>query len=120
MSYIKKALVASLSTCVISSVGFFGFGAQAHADTYHIGSILSVTGPAAFLGDDMKAGMEMAIDDINAPGGIDGKKETWTFYDADSKTAKAITATKRMISKDKEAVSVASRNKSAQTKTKAQ
>ncbi|MGO3741220.1 hypothetical protein, partial [Kerstersia sp.] len=30
------------------------------ADAYRIGTILSTTGPAAFLGEDMKAGMEIA------------------------------------------------------------
>ena len=35
-----------------------------------IGSILSVTGPAAFLGEDMKAGMELAVEEINAKGGV--------------------------------------------------
>ncbi|GAB2906749.1 ABC transporter substrate-binding protein [Paralcaligenes ginsengisoli] len=102
MSYIKKALITSLSTCIMSSVGVLGFGLQAHADdVVHIGSILSVTGPAAFLGEDMKAGMEMAIDDINSSGGIDGKKVKWTFYDAESQTAKAINETKRLLSQDK-------------------
>ena len=39
-----------------------------------IGSILSVTGPAAFLGEDMKAGMELAVEEINAKGGVAGRK----------------------------------------------
>src|SRR3546814_7931025 len=60
----------------------------------------------------MKAGMEMAIDDINASGGIDGKKVTWTFYDAESQTAKAINATKRLISPDKVDVIVGGGNMS--------
>lgn len=65
-----------------------------------IGSILSVTGPAAFLGEDMKAGLQLAIDEINAAGGISGRKVVWTFYDAESQTQKAITATRRLISQD--------------------
>lgn len=66
-----------------------------------IGSILSVTGPAAFLGEDMKAGLQLAIDEINASGGINGRKVAWTFYDAESQTQKAISATRRLISQDK-------------------
>lgn len=72
----------------------------AASDTLRIGSILSVTGPAAFLGEDMKAGMELAIDEINTSGGIGGKKVEWVFYDAESQTAKAINATRRLISQD--------------------
>ena len=66
-----------------------------------VGSILSVTGPAAFLGEDMKAGLQLAVDEINAAGGIGGRKIVWTFYDAESQTQKAISATRRLISQDK-------------------
>ncbi|MFT4115484.1 ABC transporter substrate-binding protein [Bradyrhizobium sp.] len=66
-----------------------------------VGSILSVTGPAAFLGEDMKAGLQLAVDEINAAGGIGGRKIAWTFYDAESQTQKAISATRRLISQDK-------------------
>ena len=66
-----------------------------------IGSILSVTGPAAFLGEDMKAGMELAIEEINAKGGVAGRKIDWTFYDAESQTQKGLTATRRLLDQDK-------------------
>jgi branched-chain amino acid transport system substrate-binding protein len=66
-----------------------------------VGSILSVTGPAAFLGEDMKAGLQLAVDEINVGGGINGRKLDWTFYDAESQTQKAISATRRLISQDK-------------------
>jgi branched-chain amino acid transport system substrate-binding protein len=66
-----------------------------------VGSILSVTGPAAFLGEDMKAGLQLAVDEINAANGINGRKIAWTFYDAESQTQKAISATRRLISQDK-------------------
>ena len=65
-----------------------------------IGSILSVTGPAAFLGGDMRLAFEMAVDDINAAGGINGKKVEWIFYDSESQTAKAISSARRLISLD--------------------
>ncbi len=66
-----------------------------------MGSILSVTGPAAFLGEDMKAGLQLAVDEINAGNGINGRPIAWTFYDAESQTQKAISATRRLISQDK-------------------
>jgi branched-chain amino acid transport system substrate-binding protein len=66
-----------------------------------VGSILSVTGPAAFLGEDMKAGAQLAVDEINASNGINGQPIAWTFYDAESQTQKAISATRRLISQDK-------------------
>jgi branched-chain amino acid transport system substrate-binding protein len=76
-------------------------GAFAADEPLRVGSILSVTGPAAFLGEDMKAGLQLAVDDINVGGGINGRKIAWTFYDAESETQKAITATRRLVSQDK-------------------
>ena len=74
--------------------------AHAAEEPLRVGSILSVTGPAAFLGEDMKAGLQLAVDEINASNGINGRKIAWTFYDAESQTQKAITATRRLISQD--------------------
>jgi branched-chain amino acid transport system substrate-binding protein len=75
--------------------------ARAADEPLRIGSILSVTGPAAFLGEDMKAGLQLAVEEINAAGGINGRKIAWTFYDAESQTQKAITAARRLISQDR-------------------
>lgn len=75
-----------------------GFAAD---EPLRVGSVLSVTGPAAFLGEDMKAGLQLAVDEINDSGGIGGRKIAWTFYDAESQTQKAISETRRLISQDK-------------------
>jgi len=56
------------------------------ADPIRIGTILSVSGPAAFLGQDMKDGAQLAVDEINEAGGIGGRKIEWIFYDAQSQT----------------------------------
>ena len=77
-----------------------GLAAQ-QAMALTIGTILSTTGPAAFLGEDMKAGMEIAVEEINAAGGIAGEPVKWVFYDAESQTAKALAATRRLLSQDK-------------------
>jgi branched-chain amino acid transport system substrate-binding protein len=74
---------------------------RAQATTVKVGTILSVTGPGAFLGDHMKRGMELAIEEINAKGGIDGKKIEWVFYDAETQSARGVTATRRLVEQDK-------------------
>ena len=71
------------------------------ADPIRIGTILSVTGPAAFLGQDMRDGMALAVDEVNAKGGILGQPIDWTFYDAQSETQKAITDTRRLLTRDR-------------------
>lgn len=82
------------------------------ADPIKIGTVLSVTGPAAFLGEDMKAGMELAVEQINAAGGIKGRKIEWTFYDAESQTQKGLNALRRLMSQDKVDVVVGGGNMS--------
>lgn len=110
----RASTIARLAKRTLFSLAFAAVTTSAvHAQQpVHIGSILSVTGPAAFLGEDMKLGMEMAIEDINKGGGVLGKPVKWTFYDAESQTAKAINATRRLISQDKVDVIVGGGNMS--------
>ncbi len=91
--------IARASLLAVSALLFAPFALAQGA--IRIGSILSVTGPAAFLGEDMKAGMELAIEEINAKGGVRGRKIDWFFYDAESQTQKGLTATRRLIDQDK-------------------
>ena len=46
-----------------------------------IGSSLSVTGPASFLGDPEKKTLEMYVDEINKQGGVNGQKLELVVYD---------------------------------------
>ncbi|MCW5770036.1 MAG: ABC transporter substrate-binding protein [Rhodospirillaceae bacterium] len=109
----KSARLSRRQALVLTSAAALVPGAvAAQGGDIRIGTVLSVTGPAAFLGEDMKRGMEIAIDEINAAGGIKGRKIKWHFYDAESHTAKAITATKRMLSQDKVEIVVGGGNMS--------
>ena len=40
------------------------------ADTIKIGSVLSVTGPAAFLGDPEVKTLQLYVEDLNKKGGV--------------------------------------------------
>ena len=46
------------------------------ADTIKIGSVLSVTGPAGYLGDPELKTLQMMIEDINKKGGVLGRPPT--------------------------------------------
>jgi branched-chain amino acid transport system substrate-binding protein len=91
--------VRSLPGAALAAL-LFTSSLPALADDFKVGTILSTTGPSAFLGGDMKDGMAIAVDEINARGGIDGKPINWTFYDAQSQTATAIASTRRLIAQD--------------------
>ena len=66
-----------------------------------IGSVLSVTGPAAFLGDPELKTLEMYIEEINKNGGVLGRQLEFVHYDDGSNAGKANSFAKRLISDDK-------------------
>jgi branched-chain amino acid transport system substrate-binding protein len=71
------------------------------ADPIRIGSFLSVTGPASFLGDPEQKTLEMYVEKINKEGGILGRQLQLVIYDDGGDAGKANTFVKRLIDDDK-------------------
>jgi branched-chain amino acid transport system substrate-binding protein len=69
--------------------------------TIKIGSVLSVTGPAAFLGDPELKTLQLYIDKVNGDGGVLGRKLELVYYDDGSDASKANGFAKRLIDDDK-------------------
>jgi branched-chain amino acid transport system substrate-binding protein len=61
-------------------------------DIFRIGAILSMTGPSPYYGTVMSRGASIAIDEINATGGIDGTKLELVIEDHKSGNAQAAVA----------------------------
>jgi branched-chain amino acid transport system substrate-binding protein len=89
--------VASLA--VICSI-VLGAPPDVRADV-KIGAVLSITGPASFLGDPEKKTLELYIDAINAKGGVNGEKLQLVAYDDGGDTNAARTFATRAIEEDK-------------------
>jgi len=66
-----------------------------------IGTFLSVTGPASFLGDPELKTLEMYIERVNASGGVLGRKLQLVSYDDAGDAEKARTFATRLIEQDK-------------------
>jgi len=71
------------------------------AGTIKVGAILSVTGPAAFLGAPESKTLEMLVADINAQGGILGNKVELVIKDSSASPEKAVSFAKQLIDEDK-------------------
>ena len=71
------------------------------AEPIKIGSILSVTGPAAFLGDPELKTLQLYVEDINKKGGVLGRQLQLVHYDDGSDANKANGFAKRLIDDDK-------------------
>jgi branched-chain amino acid transport system substrate-binding protein len=83
-----------------ASIASIAFAAHA-APPIKIGSFLSVTGPAAFLGDPEQKTLELYVDKINADGGVLGRKLQLIAYDSGGNADKARTFVKRLLEEDK-------------------
>jgi branched-chain amino acid transport system substrate-binding protein len=76
--------------------------AAAQAQTpIRIGSFLSVTGPAAFLGDPEQKTLELYVERLNAAGGVLGRRLELVAYDSGGDAEKARTFAKRLIEQDR-------------------
>ncbi len=83
----------------LAAAGGLLAAAQA-ADPIRIGSVLSVTGPAAFLGDPELKTLQLYVERINKDGGVLGRPLQLTSYDDGSDATKANGFAKRLIEDD--------------------
>ena len=78
------------------------FNAPALAqEPIRVGAFLSVTGPAAFLGDPELKTLELYVERLNAEGGVLGRKLQLIAYDDAGDDEKARTFAKRLLEQDK-------------------
>ena len=68
--------------------------------TYKVGALLSVTGPAAWLGTPERNTVRMIEEEINEAGGINGHPLEVIVEDTVGDATKTVTAAKKLISKD--------------------
>lgn len=71
------------------------------AEPIRIGSFLSVTGGASFLGSPEQKTLELYVEKVNSEGGVLGRPLELTVYDTATDPTKAATFVKRLIDQDK-------------------
>ena len=79
----------------------FAGALHAQPEPIRIGAFLSVTGPAAFLGDPEQKTLELYVEKLNAAGGLLGRKLQLIAYDSAGDAEKARGFVKRLIEQDK-------------------
>lgn len=75
-------------------------GAFAEDGGVVFGAILPLTGASASIGEDQRRGIELALDKINASGGVLGKPLTVIIEDSGSNAQTALSAAKKLVSVD--------------------
>jgi len=99
-----KRVLSILWTAAAVAVAPFAALAQQQgvtADTVTIGAFGPITGPAAYIGLAGRDGMNLAIKEINAAGGIHGRKIVPVFEDDAHSPTRALAAVKKLVEQDK-------------------
>jgi branched-chain amino acid transport system substrate-binding protein len=87
--------------CILGMLGMLFAGLAMAQAPIRVGSVLSLTGPAAFLGDPELKTLQLYVERINGGGGVLGRKLELVHYDDGSDASKANTFAKRLIEQDK-------------------
>ena len=78
-----------------------GCAPPAPSEPVKIGAIFSVTGPAAFLGAPEEKTARMLVEQINASGGVNGRKLEVVIKDSAGSPEKAVSFAKQLIEEEK-------------------
>jgi branched-chain amino acid transport system substrate-binding protein len=96
----------ALSSGIVAAVSLVLASAEVASAQVKVGAVLSVTGPASFLGDPEKKTLEIYVEDINAKGGVNGQKLQLVVYDDAADANAARTFATRLIEEDKVAAMI--------------
>lgn len=66
-----------------------------------IGALIPLTGPSGATGQDMKEGYDLAIDQINAAGGVNGANVQMIYEDDKNDPATAVASWEKLVNNDK-------------------
>jgi len=91
----KSKMLAVLSLSLAMSTGALA------QETLKIGAPQPMTGPDAPFGDKFKKAYSMAVDEINAAGGVNGRKIEVILEDHQAKNPLAATVTEKLITQEK-------------------
>jgi branched-chain amino acid transport system substrate-binding protein len=94
----KKFGLLLLTICCVAA--FWGCK-QKENDTVAIGAVFPLSGSVAFYGTESRDGALLAIDEINAAGGLLGKKLTLIPEDDEGDASKSLNAFTKLTSRDK-------------------
>ncbi len=91
--------VVGFTSVLVMALSLAGCSKNA-GDTVKIGGVAPLSGSVAVYGVECKNGIDLAIDEINAAGGIAGKKVEFICEDDEGSPDKTVNAFKKLITKD--------------------
>ncbi|HYY69007.1 MAG TPA: ABC transporter substrate-binding protein [Terriglobales bacterium] len=92
--------LALLLAAICMLGGCKGGNQQQAGNTFKIGVITSLTGPAAAFGQAHKNGYTIGLNELNAKGGVMGKKIELVYYDDQSRPDQAVQGVNKLVDQD--------------------
>ena len=89
------------TTALAAALAAFGTTPTAYAADIKLGAAEALSGPAGQYGQSIKNGFELAVEEINASGGVKGGKLVLQIEDEAGKKEQAIDVFKKLIFQDK-------------------
>ncbi|MFT3813504.1 MAG: ABC transporter substrate-binding protein [Acidovorax sp.] len=89
-----------LSAAAALALGLAALPASAQ-DTVNMGAVLSLTGANATVGEDVRRAVALAVEKVNADGGVLGKKFNVIVEDSGGNATTALNAARKLVSVDK-------------------
>jgi branched-chain amino acid transport system substrate-binding protein len=98
MNYVGYAVL--MLSCAVCACSTTGCRSSSKSDEIVIGHYASMTGSEATFGRSTDNGIHLAVDEINAAGGVKGKKIRVITYDDKGETREAGSAVTRLVTND--------------------
>jgi branched-chain amino acid transport system substrate-binding protein len=98
-----RAKIAALALVLVTSgviLALVGCGPSEKTETYVVGGIFSITGPASYLGEPERNTMQMVEQEINAKGGIKGHPVKVVIDDDEGDVTKARLKVTKLLKND--------------------
>jgi branched-chain amino acid transport system substrate-binding protein len=103
----RRALICAMAAsaaAIAVGLGAPGLRPAAAADEIVLGAVVPITGPLSLSGRQYYDSLQMAQDDINAKGGIAGKKLRIAFEDTQASNSTAVNAFVKLVQDQKPAL----------------
>lgn len=101
----KKRMTALALVCMLSLASLVGCGGgsgdSASSDKVKIGGLAPLTGNLSIYGTTTDNGIKMAIEEVNAAGGVLGKQIDYICYDEKGDATEAVNAYNKLMQSDK-------------------
>ncbi len=79
---------------------FVGFGMASAKDTFKVGALVPITGTQAVMAEDLATGLKLAVEEVNAAGGVLGKPIELIIEDTETRPAPGMDAARKLIDVD--------------------